>query len=404
MKNRRSGSNNRDLRIRNRLLIRSIIRENGPIARYEIAKMTGLTPPTVTVMVNELIREGIVTEVGTGESSGGRKPVLLEMNPGAAYVLAVRVQRDEAIVALIDVVGGIRSVRPLTLDTSSPDDLAGRISSELDSLCETAAVGRDRVLWCGVASPGLVNPNTGVVERSTNLAWEMVPFGAILSRRLGGVPVHVENISNAAAIAEMEHGCAKGCRNLVYVNLSVGIGAGIIADGETFGGARGYAGEIGHVAVVPQDGPRCSCGKLGCFEAYCGLRTVVARLRNAVSDDELRPYGLSRAALSIGDLMSSPAGELPTVREVVRDVAYMVGVAVSNLISLLNPETVVLGGELVEAGPEFVSIVSDTARARSIKEMAAMCRIVRSTMEQDPPLMGAYELALDHVLDMDAWP
>ncbi len=404
MAKRRSGTNNRDLRIRNRLLVRNTIRESGPIARYEISKAMGLTPPTVTVIVNQLIAEGAVQEIGTGESSGGRRPVMLAINPRAASVFAVRVQRGEAITALIDVAGNIIGIREIRLDALTPEDLARRLVSELSSLLDATRVPRESVLWCGVASPGLVNPATGVVERSTNLAWTHVPFGPMLSEGLGGIPVHVENISNAAAIAEMEYGCAKGCGNLVYVNLSVGIGAGVIADRQVFGGARGYAGEIGHMALEMRDGAQCSCGRDGCFEAYCGLGAVMDRLRGVLSEDVCRSHGVSRAELSIADVLNTSIYDAPKVREVLDDVAYMVGIAVSNLICLLNPDMVVLGGELAQAGDRFVGTVSRTAEARAIGEMSSMCRIVKSVMQQDPPLMGAYLLALGHVLTMDAWP
>lgn len=403
MKMRRSGTNSRDLKIRNRLLVRNIIRESGPIARYQIARTTGLTPPTVTVIVNELMEEGVVGEVGIGESSGGRRPVLLALNPGAAFVYAVRLQRGQAFCALIDVAGNNLGKQEIKLDTSSPEDVTSRIASTLDALLQANEVKQEKVLWCGVASPGLVNPASGVVERSTNLGWTRVRFGSMLSHNLGGMRVHVENISNAAAIAEMEYGRAGGCNNLVYMNLSVGIGAGIIANGEIFGGARGYAGEIGHMAMSLRDGAECSCGKRGCFEAYCGLHAVMERLQNVLSDDVLTSHGVSRSELSVVNILNTPIGRIPAVSEVLNDVAYMVGITVSNLISLLDPELVVLGGELAQAGDEFIETVARTAQARSFREMAAVCKVVKSTMREDPPLMGAYSLALSHALAADQW-
>ena len=321
-------------------------------------------------------------------------------------MFAVRVQRGEAITALIDVAGNIIGIREIRLDALTPEDLARRLVSELSSLLDATRVPRESVLWCGVASPGLVNPATGVVERSTNLAWTHVPFGPMLSEGLGGIPVHVENISNAAGESPrwMLRVCQRAAEPGVIVNLSVGIGAGVIADRQVFGGARGYAGEIGHMALEMRDGAQCSCGRDGCFEAYCGLGAVMDRLRGVLSEDVCRSHGVSRAELSIADVLNTSIYDAPMVREVLDDVAYMVGIAVSNLICLLNPDMVVLGGELAQAGDRFVGTVSRTAEARAIGEMSSMCRIVKSVMQQDPPLMGAYLLALGHVLTMDAWP
>ncbi|NPV54778.1 MAG: ROK family transcriptional regulator [Firmicutes bacterium] len=383
--------------------MRDTIRRHGPIARYEVAKATGLTPPTVTVIVNDLIKAGVVREVGHGESSGGRRPVMLELNPRAAFVFAVRVQRGEAVTALLDLVGNVLDRRRLRLDTSLPEDVVEAIGASFDSLLASTGVRRNDVLWCGVASPGLVDPHRGVVERSSNLIWEKIPFGAMLSRQLVGIPVHVENISNAAALAEKVYGSGQGCPNLIYLNLSVGVGAGIIIDGEVYGGARGYAGEIGHMALVPDGGPECTCGRCGCFEAMCGVRAVLERVKAVVSEEELARYGLSRQVIGIDDVVKPPVVEFPRVRDILGQVAYLIGVVAANLINLFNPEMVILGGELARAGNVLLDVVNQVAKERALWEMGETVKIVRSSMKEDPPLMGAYALALENIFGMEEW-
>lgn len=398
-----TASNSSDLKVLNRLLVRETIHTCGPIARYQIARKTGLTPTTVTVIVNDLMNEGVVREIGLGKSTGGRRPVLLELNPSCAYVFAVRVQRGEIITALIDVTGRCIAKHVLRSGSSLPDDVIDVVGRSFEALLEEAGVERRRALWCGVASPGLVNPKAGVVERSTNMAWEKVALGDMLSQRLGGVSVHVENISNAAALAETKYGSARGCTELLYVNLSVGIGAGIISGGMIYGGARGYAGELGHIALTPYGGPECFCGKTGCLEAYCGLRTVMGRIRNVMSPDLLKKHELSAEAMTLEDIVSHSLDQTSEIRDVLDDVAHMVGTALCNLLCLFNPEVIVIGGELAKLGDWFISAIARTAHARAIREMSSMVQIVPSTMQQDPPLMGAYTLALGHLLSMDPW-
>ncbi|HHY98762.1 MAG TPA: ROK family transcriptional regulator [Firmicutes bacterium] len=396
-------SNSRDLKVLNRLLVRDIIRKHGPIPRYEVARKAGLTPPTVTVIVNDLLKAGVVEEVGHGESSGGRRPVLLELNPRAAFVFAVRIQRGEAMTALLDLAGNVLGRECLNLDTSLPDDVIEEVGSSFDSLLKNSVVKKNMVLWCGVATPGLIDSRLGVVTRSSNLSWQGVPFSEMLSRRLGGIPVHVENISNAAALAEKVYGSGQGRHNLVYLNLSVGVGAGVIIDDKVYGGARGYAGEIGHMILIPDGGPICSCGRHGCFEAICGVRAVLEQIRASVPKEELSRRGLEGAIATINDVTKPQIAAIPQVRETLERVGYFVGVAVANLMNLFNPEIVILGGELAKTGDLFSDTVERVAKECALQEIGEAVQIVKSSMKEDPPLMGAYALALEKVFEMDDW-
>lgn len=387
----------------NRLLVRNTIRKLGPIARYEVAKETGLTPPTVTVIVNELMASGIVREVGHAESSGGRRPVLLELNPTAAYIFAVRLQRGGMVTALFDLANNLLNQHCQALNTDLPDDVVEAIGNSFDWLLDNTRVNREDIIWCGVATPGLIDSHRGVVERSSNLNWEKVPLGAMVSKRLYGIPVYVENISNAAAWAEKEYGRGRGCRDLIYLNLSIGVGAGIIIDGEIYGGVKGYAGEIGHMTLVPEGGPRCACGRDGCMEAICGVGEILKRVQTEVPAEVFNHCRLPAAKLGIDDLLAPPLNTVPEVKEILLQTGRYVGIAVANLISLFNPEMVILGGELARAGDLLLETVVTEIRNRALKEIGETVRIFLSDMREDPPLMGAYALALEKVFAMENW-
>lgn len=396
------GSNSRDLKVLNRLLVRNTIRRHGPIARYEVAQMTGLTPPTVTVIVNDMLKAGIVKEVGRGESTGGRRPVMLELNPRAGFILAVKVQRDEVVCSLLDLGKNVLGTHVYRGDTSSPEALSRVIRDAMDSIAFSQGIAHREVLWCGVAFPGLVDPKSGAVARAPNLGWENVEFGSLLKSRLEGIPVHVENISNAAALGEKMYGSGQGCANLIYINLSVGIGAGIIVDNEVFGGARGYAGEVGHVAVV-SDGPRCSCGRNGCFEAVCGTRAVLARLRSVVPEEAMNARGISRDKLTIEQVVNTGLLDVPEARKVIEETGRVIGLVVGNLLNLFNSEMVILGGELARTGDVLLEAVRSEAKMRTLGEVLEPVRIVRSTMQEDPALMGAYAIAAEDVFAAETW-
>ena len=399
----RTGSNSKDLKILNRLLVRDMIRTLGPIARFEIARETGLTPSTVTVIVAELLEAGVIKEVGHGESSGGRRPVLLELNPTAAYVFAVRLQRGEVVTALFDLTSNILVEDYQTLDTTKPGDVVEAIGASFDALVKEAHVNPDAILWCGVASPGLVDAHRGVVERTSNLGWLKVPLSAMLSQRLGGIPVHVENISNAAALAEKEYGQGRGHRHLIYINLSVGIGAGMIADGEIFGGAKGYAGEIGHMTLLAEDGPLCGCGRRGCLEAICGVRAVVEKAREAIPPEILGQHGITREKLTVAHLTSPPLNAHAEVQKLVRETGRSIGVLVANLVNLLNPEVFIFGGELAALGEPLLEAVRAEVENRTLEELGGRVEIKISNMRGTAPLIGAYVLALERIFALDEW-
>ena len=396
-------SNSKDLKVLNRLLVRETIRRRGPIARYEVARVTGLTPPTVTGIVGEFLRAGVVREIGPGESNGGRRPILLKLNPRAGYVLAVRIQRGEVLVALLDLANNILRDRRQGLVGTGPEDVLREAEMSFAEFVRDEGIGEEEVLWCGVAVPGLVNSGRGLVERSSNMEWVQVPFGELLSARLGGIPVCVENNSNAAALAEKEYGTARGCRSLIYLNLSVGIGGGILIDGEIYGGAQGFAGELGHVAVVTDGGNPCTCGRRGCLESSCGVGAVLDRVRAEVPAAVFRRMRLERNSVTLDDVLASLSAA-PEVQRILTDTGRLIGGAVGIFINIFNPEMVILGGELSRAGRVLLEAVDQAAAERAITRLAQSARIMNSIMTEDPQLMGAYALALKRIFALDDWP
>ena len=399
---RRSGTTSRDMRHQNRLLVRDIIRLKGPISRNEIARVTGLTPPTITNVVNELLASNMVREIGPGESTGGRRPVLLELNPNAGFVFAARIQRGEIVTALLDLVGTVLASSRTSLDNTDPDTFIQAIAGAFEMLAAGAGVARHQALWCGVAPPRLVDPERGVVHRSSNLAWSQVALGPMLSDAIGGIPVHVENVSKAAALGEKAYGSGQGYQNLVYLNLSVGISAGIIVDNQVFSGSRGYAGEIGHVATVANGGPLCACGQYGCLEATCGLKALLKKVADETPAEALKALGIDAAQLSVEHLTGELA-QVPQVRRIIQEAGKTIGLFISTVMTLFDPEIVILGGELARLDETFLDAVVRSARKHGLADIVQNIPIVRSTMRDDPGLMGAYALALDEVFALEDW-
>ena len=315
----------------------------------------------------------------------------------------MRLQRDEAVTALFDLGGTVLSHYKQTLDTSEADGVVAAIGNSYDWLIENTGIDQKKILCCGLASPGLVNSHRGVIEHSSNLEWDKVPLGAMLSKRLYGIPVHVENISNAAALAEKEYGCGRGYQDLIYINLSVGVGAGIIMAGEIYGGSKGYAGEIGHTTLVPVGGPKCACGRQGCIEAICGLRAIMERINRELPDMIREEHGLNKKKLTVHDLLLPALLEIEEVKEILEETGKWVGIVVANLVSIFNPSLIILGGEVPKTGDLFVSAVVNEMNQRMLKEFVGTVKVISSTMEEDPPLLGAYVLALEMLFSIEKW-
>jgi N-acetylglucosamine repressor len=401
LKKKNSASNCRDLKVLNRLLVLNTIRKNGPIARYEVAKNTGLTPPTVTVIVSDLIKCGVVKETGAGESSGGRRPVFLELDGKAGFIFSVRLQSGEMMAALLDITGNILESRYLRLDTTFPEVVVEAIRESLNLFVERTGISREKVLWCGVASPGLIDINQGMVVRSFNLGWNKVPLGDLLSQSLSGIRVHIENISNAAALGEKVYGSGRGLPDLIYLNLSVGIGAGIIIRHEVYNGTQGYAGEVGHLALFPETGPQCLCGRRGCFEAFCGVRAVLERIKTEAPNECFDQWEISKHRIEINDLSNPFVRDNLAVKAILADVANYIGIAIANLVSLFNIPTVILGGELV--GVVSLDAINQKVKECLFPEVGESVQVVGSIMREDPPLMGVYALVLEKVFSSVEW-
>ncbi len=380
------------------------IRHHGPITRLKVASLTGMAPSAVTGIVGEMIQEGIVLEAGWEGSTGGRKPAVLALNSEAGYIFAVRIQHGTIAAALLDLAGNTLETRWHRLEKVRPEAIIANISSSLAMLAANTGIDRQKIIRCGVAVPGLINYAEGMVERASNLAWNRVPLGVMLSRRLGGIPVRIENISNAAAFGEMVYGTGGGCANLIYVNLSVGIGAGIIIGRRLFGGSEGYAGEIGGAPIPLTAG--LTGGKpvrYNTFEELCGVRAIMGQVWAQIPDEVFREVGLPKSRIDIDEILLAPLINIPEIRRIIREAGCLIGVKVAELINLFNPEMVILGGELTTAGNVLLDAINQTVEMNTLAEMRRSVKIVFSSMRKDPPLMGAYGLVLEDFFNSGDW-
>src|SRR3954471_24243733 len=275
----------RSLRELNRLRVLEVVRERGDVSRADIARHTGLSRSTVSSLIAELARDGVVVERATGSSAqGGRPPVLLTLDPGEGAVVGLHFDHGALRVAVADLAHTIlaEAARDLDVDHDAEEGLeaAGLL---VDAVLADAGVPRSRVLGAGVGIAGPVDVARGTVGGSTILpGWAGIEVAAELERRLE-MPVHVDNDANLGALAESVLGAGRDASEIAYLMLSTGIGAGLILGGRLYRGAGGSAGEIGHV-LVDEQGPMCRCGNRGCLETSAGGGALLELLRRSHGD------------------------------------------------------------------------------------------------------------------------
>jgi glucokinase-like ROK family protein len=375
----------------NRSLVLDLIRRQGPISRADVKRITGLNFTTVTNAVNDLVTEGLVQEVGLGTSSGGRKPVLLTLNPTARYVIGCELQSTLLVIGLFDLTGRLvaQTEAPKAPGTS-PEETVARINGAIDAVLAQAQINKTRVEGLGVAAPGPLNSRTGVLLTPPNMiGWRDVPLREMLEGATG-LPVVLEKDGNAAALGEVWFGAGQGVRDLIFIIVDAGIGGGIITGGHLYRGRHGGAGEIGHT-TIDIDGPRCSCGNYGCLEAIASgfalSRKAGEAIRRGVESELTEESG-------VNELLTAAAGGDKLATDLLDDCGRTLGIAVANIVNMYNPELIVLGGRLAQHSVTVLNRAQELGRNRAFSVLSEDVQIVTSALDDQFLLAGAAALVL----------
>ena len=373
------------LRERNRMRVVDALRHRGAASRADIARQTGLSRSTVSSLVADLQATGLVVEREVAAAprgpEGGRPPVLIALDASAGALVGLDFGHRHLRVALADLSYTVlgETVVEIEVDDAGREalDLAARLAEEL---MDEAGVDPGRVLAAGMGLPGPIDRDSGLVHSQAILpSWVDIDAAAEMALRLG-VPVHLDNDANVGAMGEFTFGAGAGSDVMAYLRLSAGIGAGLVIGGRPFRGARGIAGEIGHVVVDPQ-GPICRCGNRGCLETFVAGEALCELLRR------------SHGQLTVRRLLALASDGDPGCRRVIHDAGRVVGRAVADLCNYLNPDLVVVGGDLSAAGDLVLDPVREAVRRFAIPAAAEDVRIVTGGLGPRAEVLGALALA-----------
>ena len=363
----------------NRQIVLNYVREREPISRAAIARETALQRSTISEIVEALTGEGLVEEIGEGESTGGRRPTLLRLRTVGAIAIGVNITPTYTTIASSDLAGVV-----LQQESFATDPVPELTINQIVKIIRKFSY-QGSIEGVGVSIPGLVNPATGNVIFVPYFKWRDLPIAETISKATG-LPVTIDNDANAVALAELWFGRpeVRDARDFIFVLVADGVGTGIIFDGQVYRGVRGAAGEFGHM-IVGSDAPvPCSCGNDDCWEAFASERAATAR------------YQMVRAARvppNFETLIDRALAGEQEAKTALTETARYLAIGISNLVVGFSPEAVIVGGAITRAWSLIETTLTEKIE-RSVRRGLPSARILRSTLNGDPTLMGALSLVL----------
>jgi predicted NBD/HSP70 family sugar kinase len=400
------------------------IRRRGPLSRTDLSTQLDYSRASVTGIVGRMLSAHILTEVGEGKSAGGRRPFLLDINPGLSYVVGVDIGATSVDVALADFRGRIleRAAEPADV-RGRPDEFLTCVADHIDTLLARRGAAAEAVSAIGVGVPGPVEFVSGVLIAPPLMPlWEGFPIKAFLRQRFPHARVTVDNDVNIMAQGEHQAGAGRGLDDFLFIKIGTGIGCGIINRGQVYRGADGAAGDVGHICV-DYNGPVCHCGNQGCLEIMAAGPAIAelgraraeagesvflaARLAERQARPDLDLTGSERThgrqpvrseglltAIDVGD--AAAAGDR-AANEIIRHSGRMIGGVVATLVNFYNPQAVFIGGGVAGIGHGLLSAIRQATLRRATALSTRHLRIEYSPLGEDAGVIGGIWLALENV-------
>jgi glucokinase-like ROK family protein len=390
------------LRELNLSAILNALRGCAPVTRAALAAATGLNKTTVSSLVQQLIDVGFVVEVGIGRSEDmGRPGILLKLNPDAGRIIGVEIGADYTYVVVANFAATVIWRHHEHTDPSFDHQVRlARVEALVTHAIEQTAGGHGEVFGLGVGLPGLVDISSGVLRFAPNLHWLDIPVRSVLESHLR-IPVYVDNEAHMAALGESYFGASRDAKSILCIYAGVGLGGGIVLDGRLQFSARGFAGEMGHMSMI-LGGLPCNCGSSGCWETVAGQGALFRRIEEAQAagrHTSLERYtGKGGSALSVPRVMHAARSGDEVAIKALRETAYYLGVGIANLVNVLNPEIVVLGGVLSLASKHLMPTIVETVNQRALKWATESLRLEVATFGLEASAIGCVACVYQEVL------
>jgi len=385
----------------NKQIILNLIRNNSPIGRAQIAKSTNLTIPSVMKIIDGFMEMGLVREVGKGESTGGKPPVLLELIQDSYFSIGVDLGATNIHCVVMDVNRIVSKVSMPTNFEQGVDMVVGRIAQAITQVLQISGINRERLIGIGIAVPGLLDLQKRNILFSPDIGWQDVDIVTPLAERFHTY-VCIDNATRATAFAEKLYGAAKEACDYMCVNLGYGIGGAMVFDHEVYSGFSGSAGEFGHITVIP-NGPLCDCGNRGCLEAVSSARALVRDVKKRMIAGE--PTALNSVigtdynkleAKLIYD--AAKRGDELACSVVIPSIQTL-GAAIAGIINLLDFEMIILMGGISRNGTFLTDNLNKAIAEHKIRYAGRHTKVIVSPLGADVTAIGAASIVINQLLE-----
>ncbi|SFJ91578.1 ROK family protein (putative glucokinase) [Thermoflavimicrobium dichotomicum] len=372
----------------NKSIVLETIKQKHPISRAQISELTGLNKGTVSSIVQELIEEEFVSEIGPGRSSGGRRPVMLLYNQKAGFAIGIDLNVNYLLTVLTDLQGNIVLEQKTYLNDRSLSSVAKQIIQSIRLIMDQVPKSRHGIVGVGIGIPGLCSED-GTILFAPNLGWREVDLKQALSSECS-LPIFVLNEAHAGAIGEHLLGAGKGVSDLIYLSVGIGIGSGIIFNNTLYKGNSGLAGEIGHCIIVP-NGKLCRCGNRGCWEVYA---SEIALLEYAKAHSLL--LSLPEEKWNIETLIDLASQGHQEAIELFHEIGQYLGIGLCNIMHVFNPELIIIGNRFAQAEKWITSPIHQAIENNSLAFHRKKVRIRFANLGIHSSAIGAASLAITH--------
>lgn len=381
----------------NTRLVLKTIYSLGPISRADIARLTNLTPPTVSDVVAHLINQGLVKEVGFAPSTSGRRAILLQIIDDSYQIIGIDLSRQDFRGALSDLRGVINYRKDLSLGDLDGEAALVMVYQLVDLLIKNAG---SPLLGIGIGSPGLIDSHKGILQQSVNLNWRHIPFRKLIQSQYG-LPVFMANDCQVAALAVHTFNNSNGDDlPLIVINAGWGVGSGIILNNQLLHGNPVGAGEIGHITVV-ENGEACACGNRGCLETVCSSQAVIRQVKDLVinNSDSLQNWSsLNPDHITIDDVLDIFNSGNEQVRAIIYNAGKALGIAAANLVGIFGRCRILIRGDVSQFGQFLIDAMWEEMEERTLPSLARVSQIGILDVDPDIVIKGASALVLKNEL------
>ena len=365
----------------------------GESSKPEICRFTNMTTPTISRIIDELIEEGWVSDQGQGASIGGKRPHIFSLNPDAAYVMGIDLGREQLKIAIFnlrkEIIGDIQ-IYPSLLEGQDNEAILNDLKKNVDQTLYLLNIPKSKIKVTGLCLPGLIdsdgNSYTYLTFENSNIRREL--------ENILQIPVFVDNDSTVTAMAEHAFGSARGVSNVLCININECIGMGMILNSQPYTGCKGMAGEFGHIRISGPEYP-CYCGKTGCLETVASGRSMCKTAREAITSGRITSFS-SRIAepITLASIIQAALQDDLFAIELLQNTGKKVGEAISTLIHLFNPELIVIGGEITDAGELITAPIRQAIDKFAFTRMKNQCEIRLSTLKDQACILGTLTLVM----------